>query len=239
MCKDQLKPYQNQENAFIHKQFSLLRVFKEGNLGMYDVFFKYDYKIWMANNTFNCNSANKSRNCIDNRIYSLSNDEITACQDFLEEYSGDVYSLLQNPINEFIWGLEQIDIATGFEQYTTALEILLLESNQPGKKQKLAKRVALLIGNNPNKIVALHRKMMDFYRFRSDSLHEGDSSNITLLELHELESIIRSVLIATMKRCKTELLADPSLNWDDIKKKQIDDLRIEVTTAVTNGVLPA
>ena len=35
---------------------------------------------------------------------------------------------------------------------------------------------------------------MNFYRFRSESLHEGNDSNITDTELHDLENITREVL---------------------------------------------
>ena len=40
--------------------------------------------------------------------------------------------MLKNSIEEFSWGLEQIDIPTGFEQYTTTLEMTLLPSNKLG-----------------------------------------------------------------------------------------------------------
>lgn len=50
-------------------------------------------------------------------------------------------------------GIEQIDVPTGFEQYTTALEMTLLERDVGGKKQKLANRVAVLLGTSPADII--------------------------------------------------------------------------------------
>lgn len=38
--------------------------------------------------------------------------------------------MMKEIIDEFIWGVEQTDIPTGFEQYTTALEKNLIPSFQ-------------------------------------------------------------------------------------------------------------
>ena len=51
----------------------------------------------------------------------------------------------------------------------------------------LANRISAMLGNSPAEIQQLYQKVMNFYRFRSESLHEGNDSNITDTELHDLE----------------------------------------------------
>ncbi len=58
----------------------------------------------------------------------------------------------------------------------------------------LANRISAMLGNSPAEIQQLYQKVMNFYRFRSESLHEGNDSNITDTELHDLENITREVL---------------------------------------------
>lgn len=238
MCPDELEAYKESEMSFLHKIFSLLRLYKAGNIGLKDVFFEHRFSVMgFINNTMNHNSVNESRNTVDLRVFSLSEDELAECNQFLIDNSGVSYDLMKPCIDEFVWGLEQIDVPTGFENYTTTLEMVLLAHNQQGKKQALANRVSVLIGDTPQNIQSLHSRMLDFYRFRSESLHEGDGSNITSAELTEMESVVRRVLNKCQLRCNLELINDNMKTWQSIKAEQINDLIASVTTARANGIL--
>lgn len=240
MCSEQLEPYQEAEVSYLHKMFSLLHLYQQGNIGLCNVFFDYSYKtLGMMNNTVHSNSNSRSRNIVDQRKYTLTADDSTACNQFLLDYGETPFSLLKTSIDEFVWGIEQIDIPTGFEQYTTALEMTLLETNVQGKKQKLANRTAALIGDDNAQITSIHRKMIDFYRFRSESLHEGNGHSISDVELKELETITRLVLKKCLIRCKAEASIQPTITWEEIKSKIINDLITQVSTLKTAGVLPA
>lgn len=239
MCEDELRHYMDNEMEYLNERINLLRLFKPGNIGFIDVFFYYSFTVMgFFNNTLNSCSHNQTRNTITNRRFTLTEAEIVLCNQWLNDYCNAPYSLLRNCIDEFSWGLEQIDVPTGFEQYTTALEMMLLQQNQPGKKQMLANRIGALLGNTPTKVQQIRQKVLDFYRFRSESLHEGNSSNITELELHELENITREVLKECLMRCKTEYSLNSNITWDIIKSLIITDLITQVTLLKKSGVLP-
>ena len=155
-----------------------------------------------------CN-YNQTRNFIDSRKFTLSEEEIVSCNQWLNDYCNAPYTLLKESIDEFSWGLEQDDTPTGFEQHITALEMTLLPQNQTGKKQMLANRISAMLGNSPAEIQQLYQKVMNFYRFRSESLHEGNDSNITDTELHkpELRKFIKACLTDhTSNRCNTDIV---------------------------------
>ena len=128
-------------------------------------------------------------------------------------------------MDEFVWGLEQTDEATGFEQYTTALEMTMLATGQQGKKQVLSKRTAVLLESNPVDITALYNRMLDFYRFRSESLHEGDGQNITSAELLEMEGIVRRVMQKYLSYVSSQIAVRPKVTWDELKTEKINDLK--------------
>lgn len=239
MCEDQLSEYKDNEMRYLIQRFSLLHLFKKGNIGYKEIFFEHNFKaMGLFNNTQKQTSNSVTRNIVDDTVFALSSEEIIACNHFLQNYSGKEYDLLSNCIDEFTWGLEQYDEATGFEQYTTALEMILLGRNQEGKKEVLAKRVSVLLETDPVKLRNLYDKMKNFYRYRSESLHEGDGQNITLVELKELEEIVRSVLVKYLEFCKTALNTNPLVTWDEIKADKINDLKNMVITAKNAGVLP-
>ena len=103
----------------------------------------------------------------------------------------------------------------------------------------LANRISAILGNTPTEIQQIHQKVLDFYRFRSESLHEGNGSNITDSELHELENITRAVLNKCLVRCKTEYDLDSNITWNVIKDMIMNDLITKVTLLKSSGVLPA
>lgn len=238
MCTDSLEQHMKSEMEYLNQRINLLRLYKSGNIGFRDVYFQYSFSQGILTNTLNLCSHNETRNTVANDKFELNEAEIAICNNWLNEYSGAPYELLKNCIDEFCWGLEQIDIPTGFEQYTTALEMILLPQNQLGKKQMLANRISAFLGNTSPEIGQIHQQILNFYRFRSESLHEGDGSNISDTELRELESITREVLKKCLVRCKSEYDTNPNISWNEIKEKIMIDLVTRVTTLKNSGVLP-
>ena len=239
MCSDELSTYTNSEMEYLNEQINLCRLFHTGNIGFRDVYFTYHHNACGINNTFNSNSHNQTRNVIDNRKWHLCAGEVSMANQWMSDYTGEPYSLLKNCIDMFSWGLEQIDLATGFEKYTTALEMVLLETDAQAKKQKLANRTSVLIGSDNTEIATIHQKMLSYYRYRSESLHEGDDSNISDTELKELEAITRRVLKKVLIRCRTEITNEPSITWEGIKDRIINDLISQVSSLKSTGVLPS
>ena len=88
--------------------------------------------------------------------------------------------------------------------------------------------------NTSADMAALYTKMKAFYRYRSESLHEGDNQNITDTELLEMEGIVRRVLCKCLERCKAELSQNTAITWDQIKSQLISDLMTKV--AAENAV---
>lgn len=141
-------------------------------------------------------------------------------------------------IDEFVWGLQQVDTPTGFEQFTTALEMTMLEKNQKNKKEALAKRVSVLLESDAVARRALYDKMKVFYRYRSESLHEGNGENISKEELEELEDVVRRVLVKYLDYCKQEKSINSSITWNQIKNKKIQEMISVVEASISAGELP-
>lgn len=228
-------PYMNEENSYLNEVFNLLRIFKDGNIGLCDVFFTFIHQSGIVKKTCIHHIHQHTRNVIDDRPFLLTKNEVRECNAFLKRFIGKPYELLKNNIEKFSWGQEQIDIGTGFEQYITALEMTLLSHNQQGKKECLSKRVAVIIGDNPSDIDALYQKMKHFYRYRSESLHEGVKGNITVEELYEMEDIVRNVLKWSLDKAETECLSNDAISTADFRTKIIDELKQKVTAENDSG----
>lgn len=237
-CEEEIGAYQEKEGQYLCMMFSLLRLYKNGNIGLYQTFFNYKFNVLgFINNTQNHTSKSGTRNAYDERKYMLATEDVELCNQFLKDYKSQIYSIMKPIIDEFVWGLEQIDVPTGFEQYTTALEMALLPVNQPGKKQMLSNRIAVLLGKNDAEIAGIHDKMLKFYRYRSESLHEGDGSNISMQEFVEMENFVRQTIVAIMQKCKCQLTLDNTITWIDVKNDLMNELISKVENKKNAGIL--
>lgn len=256
-CHEQLDAYQDEEFRYLNSIISLLQIFKKGNIGLKEVFFEFKYTVMnFMNQTKNGCINIQDANIVRQRKYILSPGEMVACSSFIAKHMGinpdgtrrlnsddsfyisPEFRMMSLIINEFTFGLKQIDIPTGFEQYTTALEMTFLVANEQGKKEALSRRTAVLLGNTDTEVTTLYNKIKNFYRYRSESLHEGNGSNITDMELEELEDIIRQVIQKYLIFCEAEIAVNPSITWDIVKTKKIHDLKNIVIGYKTRGVLP-
>ena len=113
----------------------------------------------------------------------------------------------------------------------------LLPVNQPGKKQMLSNRIAVLLGKNDAEVVRIHDKMLTFYRYRSESLHEGDGSNISKQELIEMENYVRQTIVTIIQKAKSQLAIDNTKTWIDIKNNLMNELISEVENKKAAGIL--
>lgn len=255
--KEQIENYYEKEFAYINNSISLLQLFKRGNIGVREVNASFKYNaMGKMNQNRNINSSIHDANIIRSDKYTLTKDEIEEINEFISKhikvetsntskainerkyYVSKEFEMLSPIINEFTFGLKQVDLPTGFEQFTTAMEMLLLEKNERGKKEALAKRTASLLGSSDTDVYSIYNKMKNYYRFRSESLHEGDGSNITICELSEFENIVRGAIKKYLTFCENEFIQQHSVNWVEIRAKKISDLKNLVTSYKANGVLP-
>lgn len=240
MCQQQLSEYKQKEMEYLHKVFSLLHLFKKGNIGFVEIFFVHKFTVLgFIKQTVKQTDYSISKNVIEDTLFSLTIGEIAECNTFLSSVSTQEFNLIKDNINEFIQGLEQWDASTGFEQYTTALEMTLLAKGERGKKETLSKRVAVLLESDMQRMQDLYNKMKNFYRYRSESLHEGNDQNITVSELKDLEEIVRRVLVKYLEFCKLAIQTAPTVTWDTIKRDKISDLKNTVSKIISSGILPA
>ena len=205
-----------------------MRLFKNGNIGFKEIFIRQTYAIFdLVNQTLNTKSVNENRNLADVKIFSLAPNEVCDCNNFLLKYSSKPYDLLKPHIDKFMWGMD-LDAATGFEQFTSTLEMLLLNKSESGKKEQLSRRVAVLLETDSGKIAALYHKMKNFYKYRSESIHEGITININTSTHTEFIEIVRNVLKMYLQICYTHLNSRSNISWQTIKRLTINQLKKEV-----------
>lgn len=232
---EDIQKYMDDEFEYINSIISKLQVYKTGNIGIHKVYFKFKY-CFIGENTFTNTIWIKDANTINPPKYILSENESIDFGDFAIKYD-HCFRLSKSIIDEFCFGLKQIDNATAFEQYTTSLEMFMLEKNCPNKKQCLSKRTAVALYNSDADVTAACMRMQNYYKFRSESLHEGDFSNITKVELEELENIARLLIKQFLEYMHMCISSNPNETLATVKSKWITMLKSKVTAFQSRGLL--
>ncbi|MFB6468231.1 hypothetical protein ACE38V_15735 [Cytobacillus sp. Hz8] len=230
-----IQKYMDDEFEHINKTISKLQVYNVGNIGIHKVYFNFKYS-FVGNNTFTNSILIKDANTINPQKYVLSEDEAKDYNNFSIKYD-HCFNLTKNIIDEFCFGLKQIDVATAFEQHTTCLEMFMLEKNNQNKKQCLSKRTAVALYNTDTDVVSAYTRMKEFYKFRSESLHDGDFSNITKVELEELENITRLLIKQFLEYMHSCIANNPSETLATVKAKWINMLKAKVMSYQSHGLL--
>lgn len=254
--EEQIKGYYEKEFGFLNNAVTLFQLFKRGNIGIREVNARFKYTVLGVTTQNNINSSIHDANIVRPNKYSLNSNEIIDINKFVNKHiradsfdrsrqiTGGNYCVskefeMLTPIsNKFTFGLKQIELSAGFEQFITAMEMLLLKKDERGKKEILSKRTASLLGSNNAEVINIYNNMRNYYSYRSESLHEGDGSNITMNKLGELENIVRESIKKYLIYCENEIMLKPNVTWEEIKSKKISDLKNLVVNYKSNGILP-
>ena len=240
LFKDQLYAYKEKEISYLYRKISLLRLFKEGNIGFYELFIIHNFKLMgLINQKLDQTDHSLTKNIVDGTFFTLSDTEAAKCNTFIQNVTDKEYDLMKENIKVFMEGVEQQIDSTKLEKYTTVLNMTLLKNNEDTIKAAIAKRTAVLLETDTTKIFELYNKMIFFYKSRSASTHEGNYNAITKSDLEEYEQIVRRVLIKYLGFCRNEISNNPSTTWNEIREKKAYDLKIVVTTAISRNILPA
>lgn len=219
--------YESQQIEYIYRAFYLLNLYQEGNIGLYDVFFRFNYERVIAFK-INVHSRNQAKNIVDERRYIVASNESDHLSRFIADHRDIPYDLIEGAISIFISAREQMDLA-GFVQYMTVLEMLLINRDEKGpndkgfsKKLAVSNRTAALLGESDK----VRDDVSRMYELRSEVVHEGKWTSISENDLHMMESYARRVLLACLTRIDYELATVITpLTWLDIKTRLIDDLK--------------
>lgn len=232
--EQELVKYIDIEHDYLNKVFSMLTVSKKGDIWLKDIFFTFECselwgkpvvqnKLWVTNKVI--------KRC----SFTLPQDEIAKINTEIQRVNSQEFNLLYDVITKFVWGTEQIDLATGVEQYITALEMIFLLSQQKGKKGCLARRYAVLKGETREEREELYESMLKFYEYRSDSLHEGIVDNIDIEVVNKLEAITRESVAEALDSCKSFLAEKPQGSVLDFKRQFVEGLKDRVTQCMQQG----
>ncbi len=213
---------------YIYRIVNLLRIFKHGYIGVKHIFINQEIVLFGIRYDNNVMVLNENRSAVNKDFFILTKDEIIACNQFIKDNYTAIYDAMEKIIDIFNFALDQIGIETEFEKLISALEAMMIKKGEQGKKEALAKRVAVMVGKNDGEISMIYNNMKEFYKYRSVSTHEGDYANINRSNRKELEELTRAVIKKYFEICQAKLLTCPTIIWDDIKRENLIAVKSQV-----------
>ena len=233
---NEAETYKEQQFQYLNDFISRLMLFKEGDIGLYEIFFSFTTTLPFSNNyesTVLINDANTI--CLDK--FNLDNSEIMNLNSFLQNHVLS-FGLVKNIVDNFSYSYKLLYGAKAFELLVTVLEQLFLSKNQKCKKEVLSKRIAVFLGTDGFTIKNIYDEINEFYKYRSESTHEGEDSNITKQKLLKLREYARLSINKYLDLIDNNPKVNKNTTFKSIKDKLIEKLRSDVEAQIGLGILP-
>lgn len=232
------EPIKDSYERELLRYFSLLHLFKEGEIARKYSFYKFETQEGCCKNKWTGVPFCADMVTLILHPMIVSDDE-TSSMNALLALDSHIYALLKDVlIDDLEYSYHILDDATNYKNLVTVLEVLFLRGEHGKKKEMLAKRIALLLGNTDAEIQAMYSKMKTVYVDRSDAVHDGITANITRNSLDELRNIIRRIGMKYITHIQSEILQNPNVTFADVKDTMINNLIQQVTAKIAAGVLP-
>ena len=232
---DLIMPLHNDIESTVFRFFSLLHLYKEGEIARKSSFYKYTTREGI------CSTERLKEVTIADVITIIrypmvfTAADIPSVGDMLYNHL-DAYTMLKNiVIDDLEYTYHTLDDSTNYKNLMTPLEVLFLSNDYGDKKEMLAKRIAVFIGTSESEMKTIYDYVKNSYRDRSDAIHEGVTTNITRVALDELRNLTRKVTKKYMAVIEQEIASDPTKNFEDIKRSLITNLKNVIALKNASG----
>ena len=220
-----IEPIHEQVEAKIFQFFSLLHLFKEGEIARKHSFYSYHTEVGICR--FNQDIDSNVADIITYIRYPMIiyPQEVGDANDLLYCHE-QAYQLLKAiVIDELEYTYHTLDDVTNYKNMMTPLEVMFLKNEYGDKKKMLAKRIAVLLGKNDTEIKKIYDNVINHYVDRSEAIHEGTTTQITRTTLEELRKLVRTCTKQYICIIENELLTNNSCTFRSIKDTLITQLK--------------
>ena len=225
---DLIEPIHADIRSQIFWYFSLIHLFKEGEIARKNMFCNYSAHEGICKIHRTINSYIESTVTLIRYPMVIQHDEIADMNDLIFNHEPACRMLKPIVIDELEQTYHTTDDVTNYKNIITPLEVLFLQNDYGNKKEMLSKRIAVFLGCSDSEMKSIYDDIKVHYRDRSDAVHEGSTVNITRSTLNELRRILRMVIMKYIDTIEQELASNPNANFDEIKTSLIAQLKIIV-----------
>ena len=230
------EPVKNNYERELFRYFSLLHLFKEGEIARKYSFYKFETQAGCFKPQWTGISLCADMITLILHPMIISNDEITSINELLT-VDPKIYALLKDVlIDDLEYSYHVLDDVTNYKNLVTVLEVLFLRGEYGAKKEMLAKRISILLGDTDEEIKTMYSKIKNIYKNRSDATHDGIITNITKNSLDELRDIIRRIGMKYIDHIQSELIKNPNVTFADVKDTMINNLKQQVPEKIKSGI---
>lgn len=231
-----ISPIHEEIENIIFKFFSMLHLFKEGEIARKHSFYSYYTQAGICKVSRNIKSYIEDIVTLIRYPMKFFAEEIPEINSFL--YTHDKSYMLLKPIviNELEFTYHNLDDATNYKNMVTPLEVLFLKNDYGDKKEMLSKRIATFLGTTDAEMKSIYDKVKTIYRDRSEAVHEGEVGQITHSALDELRELTRKISKQYIYTIEQKLSTNPSITFEEIKTELINSLKNIVTIKNNNNI---
>ena len=228
LCNDGLNPtFDSIKNSYekeLIKYFSLLHLYKEG-----DIAWKYSfYKLTTGEGIVTCTEKTDTV-CADMLTLNLNpmvidDEDIESVNRCLEISKGAYEILKYNALSDLEYTYHILDNTTNYKNLMSALENLFIKANErDSKSRKLSKRIPLFLEKDYDRNDDLSKKIRRMYDKRSAAVHAN--KKISQDDLNELRKIVRECIKEYFLYVEKKRKSKANISFKEMRSCLINQLK--------------
>lgn len=220
-----IAPIHDEIESKVFRFFSLLHLFKEGEIARKHSFYTYNTQAGIC----------KMNRVIDTYVEDIitlirypmiiTPAEVLLLNDLLYNHEQACQMLKPVVIDELEYTYHTLDDATNYKNMMTPLEVMFLHNDYGDKKVMLSKRMAVFLGSSDAEMKSIYDDVKNHYHDRSEAVHEGSVTQITRTSVDELRNLVRKATKKYISVIEQVLATDSTKTFDEIKTAQITYLK--------------
>ena len=220
-----IEPIHNEIETTVFRFFSLLHLFKEGEIVRKHSFYLYSTQTGICIESRTIDSYIEDIVTLIQYPLIIEPTEVPLLNDLLYNHERAYQILKPIVINELEYTYHNLDDATNYKNMITPLEVMFLKNDYGDKKEMLAKRMAVFLGCSDCEMKSIYDNVKSHYRDRSEAIHEGSIMQISHASVDELRGLVRSATKKYILVIEQAIKIEPSKTFDEIKTEQITYLK--------------
>lgn len=194
----------NMIDKYLTKIFSLMRLFKDGN-----IYLPAKYYYFNDDGTLKSFMRSKTNMFLSPDRYKLTSTELSQLQEFIKQTEFPFkYSYLNLAFDNYEWSYHVRNLSLSFLSLMISIETLFHPSDQQELSYRISRNVAVLLGKRKEESERIYSNMRELYGKRSKIVHTGALNIVNKENLKQLRHYVRESIkeIIKIDKRKDDLL---------------------------------
>lgn len=203
-------------DELLFKYFSLIHIYKEGDVTQKVSFYKFTVQEGMCKNCLSSSTQSADSNTLNLHPLIVKEEDVSEINKYLS-CDDRIYKILRNAVlSDLLYSYHIFDFTTNYKNLCSTLEVMFIKREEKSNKKKmLSSRIAVFLEEDDVLIKNLYKKVKVLYGIRGEAVHAGKS--VEESKLLELRDLLRKCIKKYIQLINEKFVNRNNVNFGDVR----------------------